>query len=180
MQEGRDNKGKFVKGFRSSISTEFRKGEMCGASNPFFGKKHTLETRAKIKAKRALQDMSKRRGIPMPMQARIKVSESRRGKSVGSDRWNWKGGVSLINSRIRKTKQYRWWRELVFRRDDYTCQKCGKRGGDLHAHHDFPFSLFPDLRFEVLNGITLCVPCHRNTDSYGRSIINLMKEIYVS
>lgn len=60
------------------------------------------------------------------------------------------------------------WRKAVFERDDYTCQACGIRGVKLEADHDLPFQFFPDLRFELLNGRTLCVPCHRKTDTYGR------------
>lgn len=58
--------------------------------------------------------------------------------------------------------EYREWRDTVFHRDDFQCQKCGdKRGGNLVAHHIFSFKDNPDLRLVVSNGITLCEPCHR-------------------
>jgi len=59
------------------------------------------------------------------------------------------------------------WRSAVFVRDDYTCQSCGKVGGKLQAHHIKPYKMFPELRLEIGNGITLCVDCHKKTDSYG-------------
>lgn len=74
---------------------------------------------------------------------------------------NKSGWVSSPNERARKTKSYALWRTNVFQRDDYTCQRCKQRGNALHAHHDLPFAQFPDLRLELLNGVTLCKPCHR-------------------
>ena len=35
------------------------------------------------------------------------------------------------------------------------------KGGKLNAHHLKSWALFPELRFEISNGITLCVICHR-------------------
>lgn len=62
------------------------------------------------------------------------------------------------------------WRKAVFARDDYTCQACGERGGYLEAHHDLPFAYFPELRFELLNGSTLCRPCHDTTKVPAKSL----------
>ena len=59
------------------------------------------------------------------------------------------------------------WRTAVFARDDYTCQACGAKGGRLQAHHIEPYKERPDLRHDLSNGQTLCVDCHRKTDSYG-------------
>jgi len=80
---------------------------------------------------------------------------------VGSGNPNWLGGITPIHSRIRNSERYQEWRKRVLFRDVYTCQACGKNRGTLHVDHDLPFSLFPNLRFEVLNGQTLCVDCHR-------------------
>lgn len=53
------------------------------------------------------------------------------------------------------------WREAVYARDSFICQHCNKVGGTLNAHHVKPWAKFPALRFEIDNGITLCVPCHK-------------------
>lgn len=84
----------------------------------------------------------------------------------GSSNCNWQGGKTPINQQIRNSKEMAIWRNHVFQRDDYTCQACATRGLKLHADHELPFSLFPDLRFEILNGRTLCVSCHKKTPTY--------------
>ena len=62
---------------------------------------------------------------------------------------------------IRNSVEYDLWREAVFSRDNWTCQKCIQRGGILHAHHIFNFATHLDLRFAIDNGITLCKKCHK-------------------
>jgi hypothetical protein len=94
---------------------------------------------------------------------RKKVSESLRG----SQSLFWKGGVTEENKIIRCGLQYSLWRESVFKRDDFTCRECNQKGGKLNAHHIKPFSLFPELRFAIDNGVTLCVSCHMKTDTWG-------------
>lgn len=61
------------------------------------------------------------------------------------------------------------WRKKVFDRDNYTCQMCPtpKRGVKLHADHIKPFTFYPELRFDVNNGRTLCIPCHKKTETYA-------------
>jgi hypothetical protein len=87
----------------------------------------------------------------------------------GSKGCKWKGGVTPLNAVIRHSKEYVDWRQSVFDRDDYTCQKCNVRGGQIHAHHIQLFSTHPHLRFDVDNGTTLCIPCHRKTHSEMRN-----------
>jgi hypothetical protein len=101
--------------------------------------------------------------------------EKRRLKMMGKDNPAWKGGVTPVHKKIRGSPEYALWRKAVFERDNYTCIWCGSNntGGNrttLHADHIKPFSLFPELRLAIDNGRTLCVPCHRTTDSYARKL----------
>ena len=88
----------------------------------------------------------------------LKIQHS--AKMQGIDISEWNGFSELETRRIRKSSDYKNWQNEVFKRDDYTCQCCGKRGGVLHAHHLESFSDNPDLRFDISNGITLCENCH--------------------
>lgn len=81
---------------------------------------------------------------------------------------NWRGGITTESQLLRKSPAYREWRGAVFERDNYTCVECGdNRGRNLNADHIKPWSFFPDLRFDVDNGRTLCVPCHQKTETFG-------------
>lgn len=99
-------------------------------------------------------------------------------KISGKNANNWQGGKTTENQIIRHRKETRLVRESAYKRDDYTCQECGARGGNgktvvLNAHHIKPFSLFPELRFALDNVVTLCVDCHRKTDNFGSKINRL-------
>lgn len=61
----------------------------------------------------------------------------------------------------RNSTKYRQWRTAVFERDNYICQDCGQRGGNLNAHHLKSFKNYPRQRYVISNGITLCEKCHR-------------------
>lgn len=67
----------------------------------------------------------------------------------------------------RTSTRYILWRKEVFDRDGYTCQECGIRGGVLNADHIKSWAYYPELRFDRNNGRTLCIDCHRQTESWG-------------
>lgn len=99
-------------------------------------------------------------GIERRRRPTIWGREKLRLANLGSKRHNWKGGITPDQIRIRRSLPMQLAREACFDRDNYTCQSCGERGGQLNAHHVWPFQRFPEWKFEVGNLITLCRKCH--------------------
>ena len=63
-----------------------------------------------------------------------------RCQGLGKRSSQWKGGIAPLSVRIRNLAEYYQWRVSVYKRDDYTCQKCGLRSDcgkaiRLEAHH---------------------------------------------
>lgn len=69
-------------------------------------------------------------------------------------------GLSTKNDLIRHGAKYKIWRQAIFEKDDFICQKCGTRGGYLVAHHAKNFAEHPELVYAIDNGVTLCKDCH--------------------
>ena|SRR3990167_624672 len=157
------NKGK-------KMSDEYKKNislAQKGRISPMKGKKSSNETKEKLRQANLGKKLSEK--------TKNKIAESNIGKHCREKCTWWKGGVTPINMKIRKSTEYRLWREAVFKRDNYQCIWGGKEhGSNLNADHIKPFSLFPELRFAIDNGRTLCIDCHRKTDTFGARV-NLKK-----
>lgn len=110
-------------------------------SHPRTGSTHTSETRRKMRDK--------------------KIGNG------GPTHWNWKASADHNHRKEMNTKQGRLWRWEVKRRDKHKCQVCGLSAPTVKvvAHHIKPWKDFPEFRFDVLNGITLCVACHKGVHS---------------
>lgn len=86
-------------------------------------------------------------------------------------------GLSDENRQTRRycwvSKEYRDWQKLVFSTDNYKCARCNlpnrKNKRTLCAHHILPWKWWPELRYDIKNGITLCNKCHNEYHSlYGK------------
>lgn len=88
------------------------------------------------------------------------ITEAR--NMIGENHPLWRTDITPEEREKRRdiTKQKAWSQD-VYKRDNYTCQKCGDRkGGNLNAHHIIPHSADRSKAWDIDNGITLCKPCH--------------------
>lgn len=123
----------------------------------------TPEWREKISCtlkRRFINKELKRIGRPSDRINIAKLNASGKNIKIGEKNHKWKGGITPIHHKIRNSPVYKQWRTAVFTRDDYTCKNCFKKGVYLEADHIKPFAFYPELRFVVDNGRTLCVQCH--------------------
>lgn len=143
-------KGKYIRtqNNKDKISNS-RKNFLATHPHPMLGKKHSEISKQKISQAHI--------GMKKPW-----ASEQMK-KMKGKLAHNWKGGITSINHKIRTSPEYKLWRKSVFERDNWTCIWCGQRGGTLNADHIKPFAYYPELRFALDNGRTLCRPCHITT-----------------
>lgn len=167
----RDKFGRFVKGhkcpedWKQSVSdnntgykhTEEAKAKISlktkGMNNPYYGKKHSLKIRQKIK------EAIKGKCIGATKERR----EEMKTTMLGKNNPNWKGGYHLWYQALRRTERYKRLRNSVFRRDDYTCQFCYEKGKYNEIHHIRRVKDRKDLIFDIHNCITLCKDCHQKT-----------------
>lgn len=158
-------------GFVSKLKGRLRL-DMTGEKHFMFGKKHSKKTRKiiSLKTKQAWDN-----GI---YDAEYKKNQSRAQRKAVRKRPNWKGGISKLNSHIRAHYLYKEWRQFVFERDNFTCKRCGTRGGELEVHHKISFSNILEKYsiktmedadkckqlWDVENGETYCIFCHAEVD----------------
>ena len=87
---------------------------------------------------------------------------------IATSRRNWNPNLTdehREHGRALHNVELKIWRGSVFGRDNSTCQCCRKKDKTIQAHHILPWSKFPEVRFDVDNGITFCQPCHKKYHS---------------
>ena len=141
------------------------------------GRSLTPEIKAKISAKS--------KGVAKSIQMRRLMSIAMKGNQNGKgligthkspehrqklreSLWRIPGGIISEYASIRNSIEYKLWRKAVFERDGYLCIWGGKaHGSKLEADHIKSFAHYPELRFAIDNGRTLCKDCHKTTDTYA-------------
>ena len=152
-----------------TIERNRKVGEASKGNKYRLGQNPTEETKEKMKKShtgRHQSEMAKRKiaeyhkGLKLSETTKKKMSESHK-KFTGEKNPAWKGGITPINALIRSSLVFDLWREAVFTRDNWTCQKYHIKGGKLCAHHIQNFAEYPELRFAIDNGITLSKKAHK-------------------
>jgi len=149
--------------------------------HPRIGKHHTEATKILIGTK-AHNRISKIKGRKFTKEHINNMVKSRieKGTFAGCKNPNWKGGITKLEIQIRETKDYENWRNLIFKRDEYKCKKCGLNKNKLNVHHKISFKeiiLKNNIKtvkeainckelWDINNGETLCLECHKETDSF--------------
>lgn len=150
-----------------------------GDKNPMFGRKRPKHAKlmkekmtGRVFSKDTIQKMSK---------AKIGICGKDHNKWVEPNKRK-----GTLNKNIRRLPQMKHWREVIFERDQYTCQICNKKGIKLQADHikalcilieEFYIENLSDAieeqrLWDIDNGRTLCIDCHKATNTFGPKIRN--------
>jgi len=104
------------------------------------------------------------RGIKITPEHSKKLSAIKQGVPLSA----WKGYSKRGRARLMGQREYREWRTTVLSRDNHKCVQCGETKKRLDADHIKSWAKYPDLRYEISNGRTLCISCHEKTESYPK------------
>ena len=175
------NSSRFQKGVKPWNYGKVCTGYNWGRKKGFVGKKLTAEHLAKWVEAGA----SKRRGQPawnsgtnglqvghwkgktLPDELKLQISNTLKGKYVGENACNWKGGLSLIDYGSEFTRELK---RYIRNRDGYICQHCklleehnhqNNKKYNLSIHH-IDYNKKNNIE---TNLISLCVRCHLCTNS---------------
>jgi 5-methylcytosine-specific restriction endonuclease McrA len=126
------------KGKKHSLENRIRMSnlakERTGEKNPFFNRRHSEKTKNKM---------------------RIAAKER-----TGKRNPNYRHGNYKRRTKDFLIHEFKEVRDQAFINDNYTCQFCAKKGGDLHAHHRIPYWVCKEAYLDVENLIICCKACH--------------------
>lgn len=81
-------------------------------------------------------------------------------------------------SEERRSPAYKNWRINIFKRDKFICSlKSSECNGKIEAHHILSWRNYPELRFIINNGITLCHFHHPRKREEEKRMIPIFQEL---
>ena len=144
-------------------SREWTKKIIEKSSKSLRGRKLSKEHIEKLRLKKiGNKNGCGNKGVKRSKEAIKNIREARK-KQTGENHWRWiKDRAKLKTDRLKMYDvKYKYWMKEVKDRDNWKCKINNKDcNGRLEAHHILPWSKFPELRYEVNNGITLCLHHH--------------------
>ncbi len=76
----------------------------------------------------------------------------------------------MTNKTKLNKEAFKIFKQLVLERDKFICQSCGGKG--TTAHHYYPQGLYGYLKYELLNGFSICPGCHFTHHTKGCPLIH--------
>lgn len=152
------------------------------------GKKFSEEHKRKLSEAqkgRSLSEETKRkmseakRGRSLSEETKKKISESNKGKRMGESHPRWVNG-NYKKQDERNDSAYQDWVRKCLIRDNYQCKICGEKYTKEHklvVHHILPWRDFPEERYNINNGITLCQAHHPRKREEERMLIPIFQEL---
>ncbi|MEK9201617.1 MAG: NUMOD3 domain-containing DNA-binding protein [Patescibacteria group bacterium] len=168
LKIGESNRGEKNGMYGKIVSEETRKKlreKKGGEKHPFWGKHHSDATKKKISEQKLI---STPRGENSPHW----ISDRTKLQKYGDD------------NKDRRSSAYNAWRKSVWLRDGFKC-KIGNPdcAGRIEAHHILEWRKYPELRYQINNGITLCHAHHprkraeeKRLSPYFQSLVSVLKE----
>lgn len=155
------------KGKRNSLNTEFKKGKQPWNS----GKEWSEESKAKMSQSHKGKTLSEEHREKIELAQRRRVQEGTHNMYI-SDR------TKLAKKQERNDSSYKEWRMSVYKRDNFICRmKNQDCSGRIIAHHILGWASYPELRYEVNNGITLCQDHHPLRRSEEKRLESLFRKL---
>lgn len=140
----------FKKDAHPSPQTEFRKG-------------HTPWAKGKIPS----------------AETRVRMSENVANRKRGFQHYLWiEDRTQLKKDNRRGDSAYGEWRKQTWTRDNFKCRIADENcSGKIEAHHILGWAEYPELRYQLNNGITLCHAHHPRRRAEEKRLIPTFQEL---
>lgn len=154
-----------------------------GKGNGRTGYKHTEETKEKMRQARIGKNyfIPSKKGIrnsPDSIEATRQKQIERFKDKTKHHRWIKDRSKVKVYPNKKADSLYKQWMLDVKRRDCWTCRvKDDSCLGGLEAHHILNWCEYPELRYSLKNGITLCHAHHPRGRAKEKEMEELFKEI---
>jgi hypothetical protein len=174
------NNGRIKTGQHLSKATEFKKGQHWRKEKPYWNREWLYNEY--VNKSRSSTDIAKDFGVTdgaiifwlnkLKIPCRT-ISETRKVKKwgikgnkngmygrKGKSNPHWKGGCTPERQAFYCSHEWATVVEQVWKRDNYSCRKCGISKHGLHIHHVISFA-DKAHRLDLDNLVLLCPKCHR-------------------